>query len=78
MFVSLSAGENVLPSMGSEYVTGDSNRTSGLTAKLGVDGDQRGKRSAKGLVKTAIDGTFQWIGDSGEALGIWRGDKRRF
>ncbi|KAL8855751.1 MAG: hypothetical protein Q9178_007622 [Gyalolechia marmorata] len=78
MFVSLSAGENVLPSMGSEYVTGDSNRTSGMTAKLGVDGDQRGKRSAKGLVKAAIDGTFQWMGDSGEALGLWRGDKRRF
>ncbi|KAL8849282.1 MAG: hypothetical protein Q9221_005752 [Calogaya cf. arnoldii] len=78
MFVSLSAGENVLPSMGSEYATGDSGRSGGLADNLGSGMDSREKRSAKGLVKAAIDGTFRWIGESGQALGLWRGDKRRF
>ncbi|KAL9043130.1 MAG: hypothetical protein Q9180_000066 [Flavoplaca navasiana] len=78
MFVSLSAGENVLPSMGSEYATGDSVRSSGPTDSPGVNKDRPGKRSAKGLVKAVIDGAVIWIGESGEALGLRRGDKRRF
>ncbi|KAL8790542.1 MAG: hypothetical protein Q9213_000564 [Squamulea squamosa] len=78
MFVSLSAGENILPSMGSEYATGDSGRSSGATNKLGVNGSQSRRGGAKGLVKAAIDGTFQWVGELAEGLGLWRGDKRRF
>ncbi len=78
MFVSLSAGENVLPSMGSEYATGDSGRSSSLTDSRGSGRDPQGKRSAKGLVKAAIDGASLWVGESGEALGLWRADKRRF
>ncbi|KAL8997856.1 MAG: hypothetical protein Q9169_002938 [Polycauliona sp. 2 TL-2023] len=78
MFVSLSASENVLPSMGSEYATGGSGRNGGLTDGPDINSSPQGKRSAKGLVKAAIDGTFQWLGESGEALGLWRGDKRRF
>lgn len=78
MFVSLSAAENVLPSMGSEYATGDSTRRSDLTATISGVAERRRKGGAKGLVKAAIDGTFEWISETGQAMGFWKGDKRRF
>lgn len=78
MFVSLSAGENVLPSMGSEYATGDTSQRNNVIGSFGMNADRKGKKGAKGLVKAAIDGTFEWIGESGEGMGLWRGDKRRF
>lgn len=78
MFVSLSAGENVLPSMGSEYATGDSNQRKNVPGSLDGIGKRRGKGGAKGLVKAAIDGTSEWIGGTGEAMGLWRGNRRRF
>lgn len=78
MFVSLSAGENVLPSMGSEYATGDSSQRTNLTEGLIVGTDRKGKRGAKGLVKAAIDGTFEWVSETGQVMGLWRADKRRF
>ncbi|KAL8737342.1 MAG: hypothetical protein Q9181_001759 [Wetmoreana brouardii] len=78
MFVSLSASENVLPSMGSEYATGDAVRRSDLAGSLDTTIGRKGRRGAKGLVKAAIDGTFEWVGETGQAMGLWRGDKRRF
>lgn len=78
MFVSLSAGENVLPSMGSEYATGDSNQRNNIAGGLDGNADRRGKSGAKGLVKAAIDSTAERIGETGEALGLWRGDRRDF
>ena len=66
LFVSLSAGENVLPSMGSEYATGGTLRTS----------DGKAKRK-KGLVKAAVDWLVEWVGETGELLGLWKGDKIR-
>lgn len=78
MFVSLSAGENVLPSMGSEYATGDSNQRNSVSGSLDGSGKRTGKGGAKGLVKAAIDGTSEWIGETGEAMGLWRGNRRRF
>ena len=77
LFVSLSAGENVLPSMGSEYATGDTHRGPTMSEGLGMANDQRSKKS-KGLVKAAIDGTMDWIGESAQLMGFWRSDKRRF
>ncbi|KAL8807526.1 MAG: hypothetical protein Q9182_000691 [Xanthomendoza sp. 2 TL-2023] len=78
LFVSLSAGENILPSMGSEYATGSVGRSGDRTGTSGSNGHRRGNPGAKGLVKAAIDGTFEWVGETGEALGLWRGNKRRF
>lgn len=78
MFVSLSASENVLPSMGSEYATGDSSQRNNLTGGLTVNAGRKGKRGAKGLVKAAIDSTFEWVNETGEAMGLWRAEKRRF
>lgn len=77
LFVSLSAGENVLPSMGSEYATGDNNRGSMTSGGIG-EGLHRREGKAKGLVKAAIDATMGWVIDTGESMGFWRGDKRRF
>ena len=76
LFVSLSAGENVLPSMGSEYATGGN---LGLSdGSLGGGGDGRARRT-KGLVKAGVDWIVEWFGETGELLGLWRGDKvRRF
>ena len=77
LFVSLSAGENVLPSMGSEYTTGETNRVTAMGGSLGAGGDRRG-RKAKGLVKAAIDGTGEWVSETGQLMGFWRDDRRRF
>lgn len=75
LFVSLSAGENVLPSMGSEYATGGS---VGTGDGLG-GGDGRGRRRNLGLVKQVVQRVGEGISETGELMGFWRGDKgRRF
>lgn len=72
LFVSLTASENVLPSMGSEYATGDS---SGIG--VGGGGDGKGKKGGKGLVRVAVDGVREWVGETGEVMGFWRGDRTK-
>ena len=77
MFVSLSAGDNVLPttntiiSNGSEYVRG--------SGSLGDDGvDNAGKRltttrrtrEKKGMAKAVVDGVGDWLGEMGQSLGF--------
>lgn len=44
MFVSLSAGENVLPSMGSEYATGDASRRTDMTGSLDGNAEREEKK----------------------------------
>ncbi|KAH0541924.1 hypothetical protein FGG08_003644 [Glutinoglossum americanum] len=58
------AGDNVLPSMGSEYATGD------------TVGD-KGKSKKKGLAKAAVDGAMEWFRETGERMGFWREDRTR-
>jgi Transmembrane adaptor Erv26 len=70
LFVSLSAGENVLPSMGSEYATGDRNET--LSSR-------RRKRRNTGMAKAAVGGVREWVGETGAVMGFWHGENvRRF
>lgn len=71
--MSLSAGENVLPSMGSEYATGGTLGTSdgGFGGK---NNNNRTARRKKGLVKAAVDWIVELLGES---LGLWKGDKIR-
>ncbi|PGH18735.1 hypothetical protein AJ79_00148 [Helicocarpus griseus UAMH5409] len=69
LFVSLSAGENVLPSMGSEYATG-------TTAPSSL-ADSNGKTKSKGMAKQLVDGVREWMGETGELMGFWRGEKTR-
>lgn len=107
LFVSLSASENVLPSMGSEYATDPSSplgsadaRASGAMsmggflsprgsvadgAGAGQQSSRRGlgydsgrkKSSAKSMVRVAVDGVREWVSESGEVLGLWKGDRTR-
>ncbi|GFF92020.1 DUF396-domain-containing protein [Aspergillus lentulus] len=74
LFVSLSAGENVLPSMGSEYATGEHVPTGGRTrSALSSDG----KMKNKGMAKAVVDGVRDWISENGELMGFWRGERTR-
>ncbi|KAM0721913.1 hypothetical protein Q7P37_002838 [Cladosporium fusiforme] len=83
LFVSLSAGENVLPSMGSEYATGQG--SSFVSPGAGPVGDAGGVRVGRkragtqnaGMAKAAVNGVREWIGDTGELLGAWKGEKTR-
>ena len=69
LFVSLSAGENVLPSMGSEYATGE---------REGVAGFKKGhKRRNTGMAKAAVNSTREWIGENGAVMGLWKHENVR-
>ena len=60
--------------MGSEYATGGSLGTS--DGSLGGGNDAKARRK-KGLVKAAFDWIVEWVGGTGELLGLWKGDKLR-
>lgn len=66
-FVSLSAGENVLPSMGSEYATGE-------RAGVGAKGH---KRRNTGIAKAALHGAREWVGETGAVMGMWQKENVR-
>ncbi|KAG9785586.1 DUF396-domain-containing protein, partial [Aureobasidium melanogenum] len=65
LFVSLSAGENVLPSMGSEYATGER------------DGVGLNRRKNTGMAKAALGGVKDWLNETGAVLGLWQADNVR-
>ena len=73
LFVSLSAGENVLPTMGSEYATGE--RPSGGLGHSRTPSD--GKSKNKGMAKALVDNVGDWVRENGEIMGLWRGDRTR-
>ncbi|CAF9923215.1 MAG: hypothetical protein GOMPHAMPRED_002773 [Gomphillus americanus] len=112
LFVSLSAGENILPSMGSEYATdptsplvatparsssafgsmgamlsprsasarGDGQRSPSAVrdGSLGYEESKRRRRGgAKGLAKVVVDGVRGWVGETGETMGLWKGERTR-
>jgi hypothetical protein len=62
LFVSLSASDNVLPTMGSEAPSGIP----------GVSGD---KRKRQGMAKAVVDGFRDWVGEAGNVLGWWRTER---
>jgi len=80
LFVSLSAGENVLPSMGSEYATGAGSSfvsPGSVPDRDGRSGRKRAGTQNAGMAKAAVNGVVEWIGDTGELLGVWKGEKTR-
>ena len=86
LFVSLSAGENVLPSMGSEYATGQGSSfvSPGRDQPASMNGGDgflrtRHKRSntQTGMAKQAVNGVREWVGETGELMGLWRGERTR-
>ncbi|PNS17874.1 Protein SVP26 [Sphaceloma murrayae] len=94
LFVSLSAGEYVLPSMGSEYATGTGSSFaspgqeptgsgyglgSGLSSNGGAFSRGGRKRAGtnQGMAKAAVNGVREWIGETGELMGFWKGERTR-
>ncbi|KAF2647559.1 DUF396-domain-containing protein [Lophiostoma macrostomum CBS 122681] len=82
LFVSLSAGENVLPSMGSEYATGEG--SSFISAGKQPEGSSAGggrrrQRSGTnaGMAKAMVNGVRDWAGETGEVMGLWKGERTR-
>lgn len=75
LFVSLSAGENVLPSMGSEYATGGHISSANGVMETQSGSSFRGKARKKGLVRAALDGALEWASETG---GLLKGEKSRF
>jgi len=63
LFVSLSASDNVLPTMGTEEPN----------ALGGAAGDKKNRRP--GMVKAIVDGFRDWIGDVGNVFGWWKADR---
>lgn len=75
LFIALSAGENVLPSMGSEYATGEG--SSFVTAGAEPGASTKG-RAPEGMAKAVVN-TVREAGRSvGEAIGWWKPERRRF
>lgn len=70
LFVSLSAGDHVLPSMGSEYATGPHTDTQHTFTK-------GHKRRNTGLAKSAVEGARTWVGETGAVMGLWRAENVR-
>jgi hypothetical protein len=62
LFVSLSAGDNVLPTMGSAEPSA-------------MDDGGKGKKKSQGLAKALVDGVRNWVGDVGNVLGWWKGER---
>lgn len=63
----------MLPSMGSEYATGDPNAVGGV----GMGGGHGKGRRKRGLVRAGMDWVGGLFGGLGEGVG-WSGDKRSF
>ena len=73
LFVSLSAGENVLPSMGSEYATGEGSSF----VSAGKEPAAGKRKGGEGMAKQLVNGIRDWTSETGEALGLWRGERTR-
>jgi hypothetical protein len=63
LFVSLSASDNVLPTMGSEELSGMPGATSD------------GKNRRQGMAKVIVDTVREWIGELGKLAGWWRPER---
>lgn len=73
MFVSLSAGENVLPSMGSEYATGEGSSYISSGREPNMNGGI-GKGNA-GLAKQLVDNVRNWFGETSDLMGLGGSNK---
>lgn len=79
LFVGLSAGENVLPSMGSEYATGEGSSyiSPGQEPSTDGSGKDKKKKGATSIAKAAIDGARGWVNETGAVLGLWKAENVR-
>lgn len=56
--------------MGSEYATGEGS----LFTTPGKEGKGKGR---EGMAKALVNGVREWVGETGEAFGLWSGDRAR-
>jgi hypothetical protein len=80
LFVSLSAGENVLPSMGSEYATGEGSSFISPGQEPGASSKTKSRARSgtnAGMAKAVVNGVREWVGETGEVMGFWKGEKTR-
>lgn len=80
LFVSLSAAENVLPTMGSEYATGEGSSYTRPGKEPAINGTFGQGRGRQGMAKAIVDGVRGWAIETGELMGLSHSDraKRRF
>jgi hypothetical protein len=77
LFVALSAGENVLPSMGSEYATGEGSSFVSPGKESTAAGKAGGVGGREGMAKQVVNGVREWFSDSGASLGLWKAENVR-
>lgn len=71
LFVSLSASENILPSMGSEYATGEGSSFASAGRPMGMNGMSGGSsKGGSGLAKQLVDSVRTWVSDTGDFIGM--------
>ena len=70
LFVALSAGENVLPTMGSEYATGEG-------SSFVSPGKEKNAKGREGMAKQAVNGIREWFSDTGASFGLWKAENVR-
>jgi hypothetical protein len=58
--------------MGSEYATGD-----GSSFVSAGKEPLKDKKAREGMAKALVNTVREWVGESGEALGLWRGENTR-
>ena len=75
LFVSLSASENVLPSMGSEYATGDGSSFTRAGKEPSMNGGLGQPKGRQGMAKAAVDSVRSWMGEAGGLLKTMGGDR---
>lgn len=68
LFVSLSASENVLPSMGSEYATGEGSSYIRSGREPNMNGGSA--KGNSGLAKQMVDGVRNWFGETSDLMGF--------
>jgi hypothetical protein len=82
LFVGLSAGDNVLPSMGSEYATGEGSSFVSPGLQPGKEGEKKGV--SMGMAKAVIGGVREWVGETVQIMKSGRrvmplgGEAKRF
>lgn len=81
----------MLPSMGSEYATGEGSsfisagkEPTGGDAGFGsgVGSGSAGRRRQRsgtnaGMAKAMVNGVREWVGETGEVMGFWKGERTR-
>lgn len=77
LFVSLSASENVLPSMGSEYATGQRTGYSSVGKEPAVNGSSAPSRGRQGMAKAVVDSIRGWLAETSELMGFSKSDRIR-